>query len=55
MSKPGTPIETVQAWRDAARQLKEEGVFQEIGEKWLHYLGDQGCSECEVKDGILSF
>lgn len=55
MSKPGTSMVTVRAWREAARQLKEEGVFQRIGEKWLRYLGNQGCRECQVKDGILSF
>ncbi len=45
----------LRVWREAARQLKAEGAFQRIAERWLEYLRRQGCRECTIRDGILTF
>ncbi len=55
ISKPGTSPETVRVWQEAAGRLKAEGVFQRIGERWLQTLRRQGCRQCEVRDGILTY
>ena len=55
MSKPGTPLETVKQWQAAAQQLKTDGTFQQIGEKWTKYIRERYGIVAEVKDGALNF
>ena len=55
MSRQGTAPETVKKWTDAARQIKEDGTFQRIAEKWANIIYDQDGIVCEVKDGALNF
>ena len=55
MSKNGTSAATVKMWKDAAQQIKVDGTFKEIGEKWVKYIHDTFDVETEVKDNILFF
>lgn len=55
MSKQGTDPETVKKWTEAARQIKEDGAFQKIAEKWSKYIYEQVGIMPEFKDGVLNF
>lgn len=55
MSKNGTSEETVKQWQEAAHQMKEDGTFDQLAEKWAVYTREKNGIECEVKDGALNF
>lgn len=55
MSKNGTSEETVNKWRNAAKQMKKDGTFDRLAEKWAAYAREKDGIECEVKDGALNF
>ncbi len=55
MSKNGTSEETVKQWQDAVQQMKEDGTFDQLAEKWAAYTREKNGIECEVKDGALNF
>jgi polar amino acid transport system substrate-binding protein len=55
MSKNGTSEETVKQWKDAARQMIEDGRFDQFAEKWAVYTREKNGMDCEVKDGALNF
>jgi polar amino acid transport system substrate-binding protein len=55
MSKNGTSSETVKMWKNAAQQIKDDGTFKEIGEKWVKHIRDTFGVETEVRDNILFF
>ncbi len=55
MSKKGTSSETVKMWKNAAQQIKDDGTFRKIGEKWVKHIRDTFGVETEVRDNILFF
>ena len=55
MSKNGTPVETAIRWIKAARQLKDDGTFRKISEKWIRHIRKTYAIETEVKDNVLVF
>ena len=55
MSKNGTPPETVKLWQEAAQQIKDDGTFEKLAEKWAKYTREKDGIEAEVKDGALNF
>lgn len=55
MSKNGTSAETVRMWKDAAQQIKDDGTFKKIGEKWVKHIRNTYGAEAEVRDNILFF
>ncbi len=55
MSKNGTSEELVKQWQDAAQQMKEDGTFDQLAEKWAAYTREEDGIDCEVKDGALNF
>ncbi len=55
MSKNGTSSETVKMWKNAAQQIKSDGTFNKIGEKWVKHIRDTFGVETEVRDNILYF
>ncbi len=55
MSKNGTSYETVKMWKNAAQQVKDDGTFKKIGEKWVTHIRDTFGVETEVRDDILFF
>ncbi len=55
MSKNGTSYETVKMWKNAAQQMKDDGTFKKIGEKWVKHIRDTFGVETEVRDSILFF
>ncbi len=55
MSKNGTSLEIVKKWQKAAQQMKDDGTFQTLAEKWAQYTQEQLGIECQVKKGALNF
>jgi polar amino acid transport system substrate-binding protein len=55
MSKNGTPPETVTLWQETAQQIKDDGTFEQLAEKWAAYTSEKDGVEAEVKDGALNF
>ena len=55
MSKNGTSPETVKLWQETAQQIKDDGTFDKIAEKWAQYTREKDGVEAEVKDGALNF
>ena len=55
MSKNGTPPETVKLWQETAQQIKDDGTFDKLSEKWAKYTREKDGVEAEVKDGALNF
>ncbi len=55
MSKNGTSSETLRRWKNAEQQIKDDGTFKKIGEKWVKYIRDNYGVETEVRDNILFF
>lgn len=55
MSKNGTPPETVKLWQETAQQIKDDGTFDKLAEKWAKYTREKDGVEAEVKDGALNF
>ena len=55
ISKNGTSEEIVKQWKEAARQMKKDGTFARIAEKWAVYTRETIGIECEVKNGALNF
>ncbi len=55
MSKKGTSIEAVKEWKEIAQQIKDDGTFQKMAEKWMKYTIEKDGIECEIKDGALNF
>lgn len=55
MSRNGTQEKTAREWHDAANQLKMDGTFQRIAEKWADAVYDKFGIRCDVKDSILHF
>ena len=55
MSKNGTPPGTVKLWQETAQQIKDDGTFEKLAEKWAKYTREKDGIEAEVKDGALNF
>ncbi len=55
MSKNGTSEKTVKQWQEAARQMKKDGTFNQLAEKWAIYAREKAGVKSEVKDGALNF
>ncbi len=55
MSKNGTSLETVKLWQETAQQIKEDGMFDKLAEKWAKYTREKDGVEAEVKGGALNF
>ena len=55
MSKNGTSEKIVQQWHETAQQIKDDGTFDKIAEKWARYTREIDGVEAEVKDGALNF
>lgn len=55
MSKPGTSLEDVQRWHDAAQSMKADGTFRRIAETWSARILEQYGVETEVRDDVLYF
>ena len=55
MSRQGTPLEALEEWRDAARQLKGEGSLDRIAQKWADRVAQDVGIRCSVVDGVLTF
>ncbi len=55
MSKPGTPMETVRRWKLAAREMKEDGTFKRIGEKWVNNIKRDYGFQTEARDKALFY
>jgi hypothetical protein len=55
MSKHGTDSEMVKLWCDTARQIKKDGTFQRIAQKWAKNIFEEYGIVWEVKDGALNF
>ncbi len=54
MSKE-TPAETVEKWQKAAQELKDDGTYEQISEKWILYMRENFGIECDYKDGVFYF
>ncbi|MCP4368370.1 MAG: ABC transporter substrate-binding protein [Deltaproteobacteria bacterium] len=55
MSKNGTSSETVKMWKNAAQQIKDDGTFKKIGDKWVKHIHRNYGVETEVRDNVLFF
>ncbi|MCP3942492.1 MAG: amino acid ABC transporter substrate-binding protein [Desulfobacteraceae bacterium] len=55
MSKNGTSLETVKLWQKTAQQIKDDGQFKKIAEKWVEYTLQKDGIEAQVKDNVLNF
>lgn len=55
MSRNGTSSETVNKWKQAARQIKADGTFKKTGEKWVNHIRNNYGVETEITDDILFF
>ncbi len=55
MSKPGTPPETVKRWKRAGQQMKDDGSFKKIGEKWVKRIYHDYGLQTEARDEALYF
>lgn len=53
MSK-GTPTSTVEKWQKAAKQMKQDGTFKRIAQKWMVYLKAHYGLETHIHDGGLN-
>ncbi len=55
MSKSGTPPETVKRWKEAAQQMKDDGTFKKIGEKWVKRIYHDYGLQTDARDKALFF
>ncbi len=55
MSKNGTPMSTVKKWQAAARNMKKDGTFGKIAEKWIKYMYDNYGLKTQHRNGALYF
>lgn len=55
MSKPGTDLELVKQWQDAAEKLKQEGKFKRIADKWSSIISKQTGVKSEATARALNF
>ncbi len=55
MSKKGTPPETAKLWQKTAKEIKDDGSFAKLAQKWMIYSKEKDGIEAEVKDGALNF
>jgi polar amino acid transport system substrate-binding protein len=55
MSKNGTPLSTVKLWQETAKQIKDDGTFNNLAAKWAKYTHEIDGIKCQVKDGALNF
>ncbi len=49
-----TSLSTVEKWQQAAQQMKEDGTFDRIMQKWIGYLYTHDGLETHLKDGGLN-
>ncbi|MCP4162772.1 MAG: amino acid ABC transporter substrate-binding protein [Deltaproteobacteria bacterium] len=54
MSKISDPA-IVRAWQDAAKEIKADGTFNRLAQKWLIYTEEYIGIPSEIKDGALNF
>ncbi|MCP4162768.1 MAG: ABC transporter substrate-binding protein, partial [Deltaproteobacteria bacterium] len=54
MSKNSDPA-IVKAWQDAAKEIKADGTFNRLAQKWLEYTEKYIGIPSEIKDGALNF
>jgi len=54
MSKD-SDIELVKTWQDAAKEIKTDGTFDSLAQKWLKYTNEVIEVKSEIKDGALNF
>ncbi|MCP4162770.1 MAG: ABC transporter substrate-binding protein [Deltaproteobacteria bacterium] len=54
MSKDSDPA-IVRAWQDAAKEIKADGTFDRLAQKWLEYTEGYISIPSEIKDGALNF
>ncbi|MCP4162771.1 MAG: ABC transporter substrate-binding protein [Deltaproteobacteria bacterium] len=54
MSKNSDPV-IVKAWQDAAKEIKGDGTFDKLAQKWLLFTEEYTGIPCEIKDGALNF
>ena len=55
MSRNGTARETVNLWRETARQVKADGTFERLARKWARYTREKNGVDAEFKDSALNF
>ncbi|MCP4162769.1 MAG: ABC transporter substrate-binding protein [Deltaproteobacteria bacterium] len=53
MSKDSDPA-IVRAWQDAAKEIKADGTFDRLAQKWLEYTEEYIGIPSEIKDGALN-
>ncbi len=53
MSKNSDPV-IVRAWQDAAKEIKADGTFDRLAQKWLDYTEEYIGIPSEIKDGALN-
>ena len=51
----GTDPDIVKNWKDAARDMKDDGTFQRIAEKWAAYMSEKYDIICNVGIDALNF
>jgi hypothetical protein len=42
-------------WQETAQQIKDDGTFDKLAEKWAIFTRGKDGVEAEVKDGALNF
>ena len=50
-----TDIKIVREWQKAAKEIKKDGTFLKMAQKWLEYTEDVSGIESHIKDGALNF
>ncbi len=55
LSKNGTALGTVKKWTEAAREMKADGTFRKIGDKWTAYIRNNYGLETEVRNDVFYF
>ncbi len=45
----------VAQWKNAAQEIKNDGTFEKLAQKWVAYTQDVVGVPCEVKSGALQF
>lgn len=54
MSKTSDPA-LVRQWQAAAREIKEDGTFETLAQKWIQYTRSVVGIPCQFKDGAVQF
>jgi polar amino acid transport system substrate-binding protein len=55
MSRNGTKTETVEKWREVASEMKHDGSFQKIAEKWSERIYQSQGIRATFSDSALNF